>query len=321
VPQGLPAFALPDIDIALWGELALSALLISVIGFVESVSVGATLAAKRRQRIDANQELIALGAANVASSVSGGFPVTGGFSRSVVNFDAGAETQMASVLTAAGIAVAALLLTPVLYYLPKATLAATIIVAVMSLIDFKLVHRAWRYSRADFAAVAVTIAVTLLAGVELGVVSGIAVSIALHLHKTSRPHIAIVGAVPGTEHYRNIDRHQVITYPNIVSLRIDESLFFANAGYMEDAIYGIIAERSEGLEHIILQCTAVNEIDLSALEALESINERLEEQGILLHLSEVKGPVMDALQRTDFLDRLSGRVFLTQHQACEALHG
>ncbi|WOJ94126.1 sulfate permease [Congregibacter variabilis] len=319
VPRGLPAFSIPTMDFALWSELAVSALLISVIGFVESVSVGKTLAAKRRQRVDANQELVALGAANVASAVSGGFPVTGGFSRSVVNFDAGAQTQLASVLTAGGIAGAALLLTPVLYFLPKATLAATIIVAVTSLIDFSLIKLAWRYSRTDFIAVMVTILSTLFFGVELGVLCGILASISLHLHKTSQPHIAIVGEVPGTEHFRNINRHDVITYPSIVSLRIDESLYFANAGYMESAIYAVIAERDERLKHIILQCTAVNAIDLSALEALEAVTQRLKEQGIMLHLSEVKGPVMDALERTDFLEHLSGQVFLSQHQACEAL--
>ncbi|WOJ95882.1 sulfate permease [Congregibacter brevis] len=319
VPQGLPAFAIPEIDFELWSELAVSALLISVIGFVESVSVGKTLAAKRRQRIDANQELVALGAANVASAVSGGFPVTGGFSRSVVNFDAGAQTQLASVLTAFGIAAAALFLTPILYFLPKATLAATIIVAVTSLIDFGLVKLAWSYSRSDFTAVMVTILSTLFFGVELGVLAGIVASISLHLHKTSQPHIAIVGEVPGTEHFRNVNRHDVITHASIVSLRIDESLYFANAGYMESAIYAVIAEHDAGLKHIILQCTAVNAIDLSALEALEAVTLRLKEQGIMLHLSEVKGPVMDALERTDFLERLSGEVFLTQHQACEAL--
>ncbi|WP_439102403.1 SulP family inorganic anion transporter [Congregibacter sp.] len=319
VPQGLPAFSLPAMNIELWSELVVSALLISVIGFVESVSVGKTLAAKRRQRINANQELVALGAANVASAVSGGFPVTGGFSRSVVNFDAGAQTQLASVLTAIGIAAAALLLTPVLYFLPKATLAATIIVAVTSLIDFGLIKVAWNYSKSDFTAVMVTILCTLFFGVELGVLAGIVASITLHLHKTSQPHIAIVGEVPGTEHFRNVNRHDVITHPSIVSLRIDESLYFANAGYMESAIYAVIAEHGNELKHIVLQCTAVNAIDLSALEALEAVTRRLKEQDIMLHLSEVKGPVMDALERTDFLDHLSGQVFLSQHQACEAL--
>ncbi len=314
VPRGLPTLGIPSLDPGLWSELAVSALLISIIGFVESVSVGKTLAAKRRQRIDPNQELIALGAANVAAGVSGGFPVTGGFSRSVVNFDAGAETPAASIFAAVGIALAALLLTPVLFFLPKATLAATIIVAVTTLIDFAVIRRAWEYSLSDFIAVVTTIAATLLFGVELGVLAGILSSIGLHLYKTTRPHIAVVGAVAGTEHFRNIERHNVITHPNIVSLRVDQSLYFANASYLEDYIYRLVAE-IDGLEHVILQCTAVNEIDLSALEALEAINHRLREQGLTLNLSEVKGPVMDALQKSQFLKHLSGKVYLTHHQA------
>ena len=318
VPSGLPSLSMPPLDIALWSELAVSALLISIIGFVESVSVGKTLAAKRRQRIDPNRELVALGGANVASSFSGGFPVTGGFSRSVVNFDAGAQTPAASILAAIGIALAALFLTPLLFYLPKAALAATIIVAVASLVDLDLVRRAWRYSLSDFAAVVTTISATLLLGVELGVLAGIVVSVLLHLYKTTRPHMAIVGAVAGTEHYRNVERHNVITHPNLVSLRIDESLYFANASYLEDYIYELVAGNSD-LEHVILQCTAVNEIDMSALEALEAIDHRLREQGVSLNLSEVKGPVMDALQKVNFLSNLSGQVFLSHHQAVKAL--
>lgn len=318
VPRGLPAFSTPSFDLQLWSELAVSALLISIIGFVESVSVGKTLAAKRRQRIDPNQELVALGAANVASAVSAGFPVTGGFSRSIVNFDAGAETPAASMLAAVGIGLAAMLLTPVLFFLPKATLAATIIVAVTSLLDMQVIKRAWQYSLSDFIAVTTTIGATLLLGVELGVLAGMVSSIGLHLYKTTRPHIAVVGAVAGTEHFRNVQRHNVITQTNIVSLRVDESLYFANASYLEDYVYSLIAN-VEGLEHVILQCTAVNEIDMSALEALEAINHRLREQELTLNLSEVKGPVMDALQKSDFLEHLSGEVFLTQHQAVNSL--
>jgi SulP family sulfate permease len=318
VPQGLPSLSLPSFDLALWSELAVSAMLISIIGFVESVSVGKTLAAKRRQRIDPNRELVALGAANVASAVSAGFPVTGGFSRSIVNFDAGAQTPAASILAAAGIALAALLLTPALFYLPKATLAATIIVAVTSLLDLEVIRRAWDYSISDFIAVVLTIGATLLLGVELGVLAGIVASVLLHLYKTTRPHMAVVGAIAGTEHFRNVERHNVITHPNIVSLRVDESLYFANASYLEDYIYRLIADHEE-LEHVILQCTAVNEIDMSALEALEAIDHRLREQGIALNLSEVKGPVMDALSKTDFLGHLSGEVFLTHHRAVQHL--
>lgn len=318
VPQGLPNLRLPVLLPELWWQLADSALLIAIIGYVESVSVGKTLAAKRRQRIDPDQELIGLGAANITSALSGGIPVTGGFSRSVVNFDAGAATPAASLFAAAGMALAALLLTPLLYFLPKATLAAVIIVAVIGLVDFSHLKRAWRYSRGDFLAIATTLVVTLLAGVEMGVMCGVFASLALHLYETSRPHMAVVGEVPGTEHFRNVERHEVITHPDIVSLRVDESLYFANASYIEDAIYALVA-RDPQLRHVVLMCPAVNAIDLSALEVLEEVNQRLQEAGIRLHLSEVKGPVMDCLQKTDFMSRLSGEVFLSQHQAIAEL--
>jgi SulP family sulfate permease len=314
VPRGLPTLELPSFDMQLWSELLIPAMLVSVIAFISSVSAAKTLAAKRRQRIDSNRELIALGAANLASGMSGGFPVAGGLSRSTVNFDAGAQTPAAGVLAALAISIAALLLTPALFYLPQATLAATIIVTVSGLIDFAMIRRAWRYSRPDFSAVSITIAATLLLGVELGVLAGIFASTGLHLYKTSRPHIAVVGEIAGTEHFRNVERHTVITYPNIVSLRVDESLYFANASYLEDYIYRLVAEENE-LQHVILQCTAVNEIDLSALDALAAINHRLKELGLSFNLSEVKGPVMDALRKSDFLQQLGGRVYLTQHQA------
>lgn len=318
IPSGLPAFSAPNISWLLIQELALPAFLIALIGFIESVSVGKTLGAKRRQRIDPDQELIGLGAANTAAAISGGFPVTGGFSRSVVNFDAGAETQMASVLAALGIALAAVLLTPMLYFLPKAVLAATIVVAVISLIDFETITLARRYRAADFWAVVITINVTLLAGVEMGVLAGVGASVGLHLYHTSRPHFAVVGQVPESEHYRNVKRHDVMTDPHILSMRIDESLYFANAAYLEDMVFAQAALRDD-LLHVILMCPAVNAIDLSALEALEEINTRLKEKNVALHLSEVKGPVMDALERSDFLNHLSGEIFLSHHSAVMAL--
>ncbi len=318
IPQGLLALAIPTFDFALWQELFLAALLISVIGFVESVSVAQTLAAKRRQRIRPNQELIALGSSNVASAVSGGFPVTGGFSRSVVNFDAGAETPAAGAFTAAGILMVTLLLTPLIHFLPKATLAATIIVAVLSLVDLKSIKRTWDYSRSDFSAMMVTILVTLLVGVEAGVVSGVGLSLLLHLYRTSKPHSAIVGLVPGTQHFRNVDRHQVDTDPTVLMLRIDESLYFANARYLEDLVYDQIALRPQ-VKHLVLMCPAVNLIDASALESLEAINERLNDSGVSLHLSEVKGPVMDQLRRSHFLQQLTGGIFLCQYDAWRSL--
>ncbi len=318
VPQSLPPFTLPLLSPDLIKQLLLPAFLISIIGFVESISVAQTLAAKKRQRIDPDQELIGLGAANIGASLTGGFPVTGGFSRSVVNFDAGAETPAAGAFTALGLAFAALALTPLIYFLPKATLAATIIVAVLSLVDFSIVKRAWAYSKADFTAVTATILLTLLFGVEIGVSTGVVLSIFLHLYKSSKPHIAEVGQVPETEHFRNILRHEVITEPHIVSLRVDESLFFANARFLEDKINARVACDPK-IEHVILQCSAINEIDLSALESLELINERLREMKVSLHLSEVKGPVMDKLEKEHFLAQMTGSVFLSHFKAVTAL--
>jgi len=314
IPSGLPPIGLPSIDFEVVRVLLLPAFLISLVGFVESVSVAQTLASKRRQRIQPDQELIGLGAANIASGISAGYPVTGGFARSVVNFDAGAQTPAAGVFTAVGIALATLFLTPWLANLPQATLAATIIVAVLSLVDLKAIGRVWRYSKVDFSAMAVTIAGTLFLGVETGIVLGVVLSLLLHLYRSSRPHVAVVGQVQGTEHFRNIERHKVETRPDLVTIRIDESLYFANSRFLEDKVAALVAERPE-VKHVVLMCSAINMIDASALESLEEINHRLSDAGIKLHLSEVKGPVMDRLKRTDFLDHLSGRVFLSQFDA------
>lgn len=318
VPMGLPPATLPSFSPSLWSQLFVSALLISIIGFVESVSVAQTLAAKKRQRIVPDQELVGLGASNIAAAVSGGYPVTGGFARSVVNFDAGAETPAAGAFTAIGIGIAALVLTPLLFFLPKATLAATIIVAVLSLVDFSILTHAWKYSKVDFAAVSATILLTLGLGVEVGVTAGVLISIGLFLYKTSRPHVAEVGLVPGTQHFRNILRHEVETHPSLVTLRIDESLYFANAAFLQDYVYDRIA-CDQPIRNIVLMCSAVNEIDMSALESLEAINQRLRDLDIKLHLSEVKGPVMDRLKRSHFLDDLTGEIFLSQYDAHSAL--
>ena len=318
VPSGLPELTMPSLDWELWQQLAVSALLISVVGFVESVSVGQTLAAKRRQRIDPDQELIGLGAANLGAGFSGGMPVTGGFSRSVVNFDAGAETPAAGAYTAVGIALATLFLTPAIAYLPQATLAATIIVAVATLIDFPALGRTWRYSRPDFGAMLVTILLTLANSVEAGIIAGVALSIGLFLYRTSRPHCAVVGRVPGTEHFRNVLRHDVELCPKVTFLRVDESLYFANARFLEETVMGLASGEPE-LKELVLVCPAVNLVDASALQSLEAINERLKDAGVRLHLSEVKGPVMDRLKSTALLSHLGGQVFLSTYEAWQAL--
>ncbi|QFU08160.1 putative sulfate transporter/MT1781 [Rhodobacteraceae bacterium THAF1] len=320
VPKGLPPLTLPGLSPDLIRQLLIPAILISIIGFVESISVAQTLAAKRRERINPNQELIGLGAANLGAAFTGGYPVTGGFARSAVNDDAGAETPAAGAYTALGLALAAAFLTPLVFYLPKATLAATIIVAVLGLVDLSILRRTWSYAGADFAAVAITILLTLGAGVEIGVATGVVVSLLLHLIKTSKPHVAIVGLVPGTHHFRNIDRHDVQTCPRLLTIRIDESLYFVNAQFLETLIQDRVADDST-LRHVVLMCPAVNSIDFSALESLEAVNRRLTDLGIGFHLSEVKGPVMDRLQTTHFLDALNGRVFLSQYDAWSELAG
>jgi SulP family sulfate permease len=314
VPAGLPPLTLPIWDAALWQTLALPTLLISIVGFVESVSVGQTLAAKRRQRVVPDQELVALGASNLGAALTGGYPVTGGLSRSVVNFDAGAQTPAAGVFAAVAILLAALFLTPALFYVPQAVLSATIVVAVLSLVDLKILRRTWAYSRPDFTAVVVTLLTTLAAGAETGLIAGVLLSLVLYLYRTSRPHIAEVGLVPGTEHFRNVLRHAVQVSPHLVSLRVDESLYFANARVLEDRVNALVAERPH-LRHVVLQCSAINDIDASALESLEAINERLGDAGIRLHLSEVKGPVMDRLKESDLLSTLSGQVYMSHFQA------
>lgn len=314
IPGGMPSLTWPNFSPELVRHLALPAALISIIGYVESISVGRTLGAKRREKVNDNQELVALGGANLASAISGAFPVTGGFSRSVVNYDAGAVTQAASVYTAVFIGLATLFLTPALYFLPKATLAATIVVAVLSLADFSVFRKTWQFSKSDFIAVSFTFLLTLFFGVEVGVSSGVLVSLALHLHRTSRPHIAEVGQIQGTEHFRNVKRFKVDTVPEILSVRVDESLFFANANRMEAFVFERVFA-NDRIAHVVLMFNAINEIDFSALEVLEELNKRLFEQGILLHISEMKGPVQDKLNQVNFLNELSGKIYLSQHQA------
>jgi SulP family sulfate permease len=318
VPKGLPRLTLPPFEFGLWAKLIVPALLISIVGYVESISVALTLAAKRRQRVDPDQELIALGVSNVGAAISGGFPVTGGFARSVVNFEAGAETPAAGAFTAIGIALATLFLTPLLYFLPNATLAATIIVAVLSLVDLGALKRTYAYSLTDFAAMAATIILTLIEGVEAGLLAGVGLAIFLHLYNTSRPHVAVVGQIPGTTHFRNVTRHTVVTDPEILSLRVDASLYFPNARFLEDLVNEAVAA-NPAVRYVILECPAVNTIDFSALESLEAINHRLKDGGITLHLSEVKGPIMDRLKRSHFLEELTGKVHLTQYDAVSSI--
>ena len=323
IPSGAMPWTLGPVLGVSWNTtqaLLVPALLIAVMTFVEQVSIAQSLAAKRRERIDTNTEMVAMGGANLAAGLTGGFAVGASFSRSVVNDEAGARTPMAGLFTAVLLLITALFLTPWLSQLPLAVLAATILMALGSLLDFGSFAKTWRYSRADFAAQALTFGVTLLVDLVSGLTAGVVASLLLHIWHSSRPHIATLGHVTGTEHYRNVLRHEVVTHPEVLGLRPDESLFFANARFLEDHVAAAVAAHP-ALRHVVLQCNAINDIDASGLESLHTIDQRLREQGIALHLSEVKGPVMDRLQRSDWLQNMSGQVFLTHHQAVTALVG
>lgn len=314
IPTGLPSFVMPVFETNLVVQLLPAALLISVVGFVESASVGQTLAAKRRQRIEPNQELVALGGANIASAIQGGFPVTGGLSRSVVNYDAGAETPLAGMLTAIGIGITVLYFTPLFSYLPHAVLAAIIIVAVSALIDIKAIFTTWRAAKSDGVVMLSTIAGVLFINIEWGIIIGVLLSLVIFLWRTSQPHIAVVGLIEGSEHFRNVQRFQVKQSKTVLTLRIDESLYFANARYLEDKIPEYLASYPE-TQHLVLMLSGVNRIDSSALESLYLIAERVSQSGISMHLSEVKGPVMDEMRRSTFLEHFTGQIFISQFQA------
>lgn len=318
VPAGLPMPSFDFLATPGWRELLPSAMLIALVGYVESVSVAKVLAARRRQKVDANRELIGLGASNLAAAFAGTLPVAGGFSRSVVNFDLGAHTQLAGLISAGLIGVVALFFTDWLYYLPDAVLSAIIVVGVAQLIDLNGARRVWAYDHGDGAALAVTFLAVLGLGIEFGLLIGIGLSLALYLWRTGHPHIAVVGRIPGTEHFRNVRRHAVKTNPRVLAVRIDESIYFANAGQIEDFITRQLAGAPLTRE-LLLVMSAVNAIDASGLEMLERLEEALRDAGITLHLAEIKGPVQDRLSQTRLARRTTGRIHLTAARAFEHL--
>lgn len=320
VPAGLPTLTWPLFDLAVWRALLPTALIISLVGYMESISVAKSLASRRRQKVDANQELVALGAANLGAAFTGGYPVNGGFSRSVVNFNAGANTGLASIITAGLIAVTVMLLTPLFYDLPQAVLAAIIMVSVFSLINVAALKHVWRYNKADALALLITFATVLLLRVETGIIVGVISTILLFLWRTSRPHVAVVGRLDQSETYRNILRHPVKTCPHVVAMRVDESLYFANTKFLEDTVLRLVAEQPE-VKHLVLIGIAINFIDASALETLEALIEELRSGGVEFYLTDIKGPVMDRLKAIGFVDKVGlDHIYLSTHEAMQALN-
>ena len=319
IPKGLPPLSFPLVDQNTLQSLLPAALAISFVGFMEAFAEGKFLATKKRQKVEANQELIALGAANLSAAFTGGYPITGGLSRSVVNFSAGANTGLASIITAIIIAVTVMFLTPLFYFLPQTSLAAIILVAVANLLDFATLKRLWVYDKTDAIAWLAAFIAVLLTSVEKGIMRGAAISLLLHLWRTSKPHIAIVGRIGETEHFRNVRRHEVKTCPDVLAVRVDESLYFVNAKYLQDYILKYLANHPD-VKHLVLVCSAVNMIDGSALETLQSLITDLNPMGVEFYMSEVKGPVLDKLEKVGFVAALGReRIFLSTDMAMSQL--
>lgn len=317
VPAGLPALNLATSS-AHWRPLLQPALLIGFMTFLISMSAAQTLALKRQEKLNSNYELIGLGAANVGSALSGGFPVTGSISRSAVNFSAGANTPLASMFTAGLLALALVAPTGWLALLPLPALAATIIVAVLGMLELSTLKTAWRYDRGDALALVATTAGVLVMGVEAGVIIGVVLSMGTLIWRASRPHIAVLGRIAGTEHFRNIERYPAETRPDVLMLRVDANLFFGNV----EAVNQRIEEELRGhphARHLVLVMTAVSSIDTSALFALGELNQSLKQHGIGLHLAEVKGPVMDRLKESDFPATLNGNIFMSAAMAWDGI--
>jgi SulP family sulfate permease len=321
VPSGFPELRFDFININKWQVLLPSASFIGLIAYVESVAIAKVTANLRGEKVEPNQELIALGAANLASAVSGGMPVAGGFSRTMVNFAAGARTQMAMLIAACILAGAVIFFAPWFENIPKAVLAAIILVAIVPLVRLRNIVDTWRYDRGDGIAELVTLLGVIVLGIEEGISLGILLTIASHLRKSSQPHIAVVGRIPNTEHFRNIKRHQVETWRYLLMIRIDESITFTNINYVEEFLASEM-RRQPDIKHVVLIFTSVSDIDTTALEALETINQALKGQGKTLNIAEAKGPVMDKLEKTDFIEQLKpGKVFFRSMDAVKELAG
>lgn len=320
IQSGLPYISFEFINnITQWKALLPSASFIAIIAYIESVAIAKVTANIKNQKIDPNQELIALGAANIATAFSGGMSVAGGFSRTMVNFSAGARTQMSMLFAVMLLSMAVIFFTDQFTNIPKAALAAVIVVAITPLIKLRKIISIWQIDRGDGMAELITLAGVLILGIEEGIALGVLITILSFLRRTSRPHIAVVGKIENTEHFRNVNRHQVETWKKLLLIRIDENISFANVSYIVDFIEKETNKNSD-LKHIVLIFSSVSYIDTTALEAFESIIISLKNKAIILNLAEVKGPVMDKLEQTNFLKHLKpGKVYFQTIEAVEEL--
>ena len=320
VTSGLSGFVFFVPDASAIGALALPALIVAFIGTIQNIGMAQALAVKRRERIDPNQELIGLGTSNVVAAFYGGMPVGGGISRTAVSVAAGAQTPLASVIAALfmllmlGLGLG----TTGFARMPLCVLGASIVVAAISMIDVGAMRRAWAYDRADGIALLGTALGVIVVGLQWGIAIGIGLSLASLLYRASTPHIAVMGRIVGTEHFRNVERHGVETIPGVVFFRVDESLFFGNLRSIETRLTAEITAKP-GTHHVVLVMSGVNRVDMTALDALTEIHDDLHKRNIRLHLAEVKGPVQDRMAHTPLWKSLSGRLYLSCNDAFEAL--
>ncbi len=322
IPSGLPGFGLPDLGFDVIGDLATTAAIITVIGFVESIAVAKVYARRHRYEIDPNTELIALGSANVVASVTGGYPVGGGFARTAVNDSAGARTPLASVITAGVVLAVLAFFAPLFRDLPQAALAGIIIVAVRNLIDVKEIRHIVRVKRSDAIGMGIATVATLMLGIELGIAIAVIASMLVVFARMSRPHTATLGRIPNTTSYRNIERFpEAIVAEGITVLRIDAAVSFVNAQRLKSLLLGV-ARSPSAPKHLVLDCSGINDLDATGADALSEIFDEFDESGTALHLCDVKGPVRDVLHCAGLWNRLGRRIHSTAHTAVQAIqHG
>jgi SulP family sulfate permease len=318
IGQGLSGLVFFVPDLGQVGMLALPALSVAFIGTVQNIGMAQALAVKRRERIDANQELVGLGSSNIVAAFCGGMPVGGGISRTAVNVAAGAQTPLASVVAALSMLAILIVGTAGFTRMPLAVLAASIMVAALSMVDLRALRRAWRYDRADGGALLGTALGVIVVGLQWGIALGIGLSLASLLYRASTPHIALMGRIVDTEHFRNVARHGVETIPGVLFFRVDESFFFGNLRSIETRLSAVL-KNDPSVRDVVLVMSAVNRVDMTAMEALSEIFEDLRESGIHLHLAEVKGPVQDRMVHTPLWKGLFGRIHLSCNDAFEAL--
>ena len=319
ISAGLPHLSFDFINLEKWKILASPASFIALIAYVESVAIAKVVANLRNEKINPNQELIALGFSNFAAAVSGGMPVAGGFSRTMVNFSAGARTQIAMVIAAIILSIAVVFFTVWFSNIPKTALAVIILVAVIPLVKFKSILHTWQYDKGDGIAELTTLISVLILGIEEGITLGIILTFASYLRKASHPHIAVVGRLPNTKHYRNIKRHKVETWEHLLLMRIDENITFANINFVEEFIETQL-RNAPNVKHIVLIFTSVSDIDMTAIEALEQLNESLKNIGITLNFAEVKGFLLDKLEKSDLFTHLNGELFFDVEEAATQLN-